>query len=322
LRIVGLDRLTAEASGPLSLSGSLKAPKLAGTLRIDHADASIPDRLPPSIPQLPVHYVDAEDATAPKFDVPDTGKNAALALALEVDIPGQAFLRGRGLTSEWRGHVTVEGTSLLPRVKGQVELVRGDLAFAGRSYPLSRGRVIFDGSTKVDPMLDIAATRNVDGSDIALAVAGPSSAPRLDLTSSPALPRDQAMSLFLFGKPAQSLTTLELLDVARSVASLTGQGGGFDPIEKTRRALGLDVLTVGVGSGTNANGTATDVASSATLQAGRYVSRRVYLGVKQGARTGSSAVQLNYALTPHLSAGTEVGVESGGQLNVNWKWDY
>jgi translocation and assembly module TamB len=206
---------------------------------------------------------------------------------------------------------------LEPRLRGQLDLVNGNIAFAGRTYDLARGRVIFDGGAKVDPSLDIAATRNVDGTDITLGVTGSSSAPKLDLTSSPTLARDQAMSLFLFGKPAQSLTTLELLDVARSVAALTGTtGGGFDPIEKTRRALGLDVLTVGVGSGKDASGTAGDLA------AGRYVSRRVYVGVKQGARTGSSAVQLNYALTPHVSAGTEVGVESGQQVNINWKWDY
>ena len=322
LRIVGLDRLTAEASGPLALTGSLKEPELSGKLRIDHVDATIPDRLPPSIPQLPVRYVDEIDMTIPQVDAPPAGAKAALSLALEVDIPGQAFLRGRGLTSEWRGKVKVEGTSTLPRIHGQVELVNGQIAFGGHSYALSRGRVLFDGSTKVDPTLDIATTRTIQGSEISLTLSGPSSAPRFALTSSPELPRDQAMSLFLFGKSAQSLTTLELLDVARSVASLTGQtGGGFDPIETTRRALGLDILTVGVG-GNTASGTAGDVASSATIQAGRYVSKKVYLGVKQGARPGSSAVQLNYALTPHLSAGTEVGAESGGQLNLNWKWDY
>jgi translocation and assembly module TamB len=322
LRIVGLDRLTAEASGPLALTGSLRAPQLSGTLRIDHVDASIPDRLPPSIPQLSVRYVDETDVTVPQFRTPQTEGGAALGLSLDVDIPGQAFLRGRGLTSEWRGHVNVDGTSLAPRIHGQADLVRGQIAFAGRSYAISRGRVTFDGGSKIDPALDIAATRNIQGTAIALALSGPSSAPRLDLTSSPAMARDQAMSLFLFGKPAQSLTTLELLDVARSLAALTGTTGvGFDPIERTRRALGLDVLTVGVGN-RGASGTATDVASSATLEAGRYVSRQVYLGVKQGARAGSSAVQLNYDLTPHLSAGTEVGVESGGQVNLNWKWDY
>jgi translocation and assembly module TamB len=324
LRLVGLDAVTAEASGPVRLTGTAAHPRLEGTLQLDHMDAAIPDQLPPSIPLLPVKEVGdiASTLPLPETDEAPEARAQALDLALELDIPGQAFLHGRGLTSEWRGHLSARGTSAAPLVTGSIEIVKGDIAFAGRSYALTRGKAVFDGGPKVDPTLDAATERMVSGTLVALTVSGRASAPVLELTSTPPLPQDQAMALFLFGKPAQSLTTLELLDVARSIATLSGTGRGFDPLDKLRRGLGLDILTVDVDGDAGTTGGTSSIASGTTLSAGRYISRKVYLGVKQGATTTSSAVQLDYALTPHLSVGTEVGVTSGESATVDYKWDY
>ena len=131
------------------------------------------------------------------------------------------------------------------------------------------------------------------------------------------------MALLLLGKPAGSLTPLELLDVARAVATLSGNslgGGGLDVVDKARRALGLDVLTIdtSTGAGDNAKG----ITDSASLSAGRYVTDNVYVGVKQGAQTGSSALQLEIELTPNITATTEVGEQAGSSAGINWKWDY
>lgn len=322
LRVIGLDELSAIATGHAAVSGAMDAMLIKGDLTFDRVDALIPDKLPPSVPTLPVTYTDTANGGDDEA-IAATADDGAVALDIKVHVPTRASLNGRGLTSEWRGDLAISGTTMTPVVTGEAKLQRGTLAFAGRSFPLTRGTVTFDGGKEIDPWLDVAAVRTVNSVAITLAVTGRSSAPKISITSDPTVPQDEAMALLLLGKSAGSLTPLELLDVARAVATLSGNsigGGGLDVVDRARRALGLDVLTIDTSTG--AGDDAKNITSSASLSAGRYVTDKVYVGVKQGAQTGSSAVELEIELTPNITATTEVGEQTGSSAGINWKWDY
>jgi autotransporter translocation and assembly factor TamB len=217
------------------------------------------------------------------------------------------------------------GTTAVPRIKGEIGLVHGTLDFAGNVFELSRGRVVFLGGEEIDPEIDVAATRNVRGTEVSLAVTGPVSAPRLDIRSVPALPQDQAVALLLFGKPPGALSAFELVQVARGVATLTGKGsvGGVGLLGRAREALGLDVLSVGVGEmGATSVSSASALTQGTTVSAGRHISKKVYVGVSQGMSAASGAVELEIQLTPHISLNSQLGQASGGAAGLDWKWDY
>ena len=59
-----------------------------------------------------------------------------------------------------------------------------------------------------------------------------------------------------------------------------------------------------------------------TVGVGKYISKRVYIGVEQGAQAGSSEVTVNVDLTKNLSLETNVGATAESRVGVNWKWDY
>src|SRR3546814_16271467 len=72
-----------------------------------------------------------------------------------IDIPGQVFVRGRGLESEWGGALTVTGRADDPKVEGAIEVRRGRFDGLGRSFAFERGRGVFDGGPASDPPLDM-----------------------------------------------------------------------------------------------------------------------------------------------------------------------
>src|SRR3546814_9315193 len=56
-----------------------------------------------------------------------------LRLDVHLRAGDQIYVTGMGLESEWQADITLGGTTLAPRVTGEIDLVRGTLDFAGRS---------------------------------------------------------------------------------------------------------------------------------------------------------------------------------------------
>ena len=72
-------------------------------------------------------------------------------------VPGQTFVRGRGLDSEWEGALQVEGTTAEPRITGALQVRRGAFELLGQRFDLRGGTIEFTGATPPNPVLDIQA---------------------------------------------------------------------------------------------------------------------------------------------------------------------
>jgi translocation and assembly module TamB len=70
-----------------------------------------------------------------------------------------------------------------------------------------------------------------------------------------------------------------------------------------QKKLGLDRLSVSSGGSTTATGGQT---SGTTVEAGRYVSDRVYVGAREST-TGFSQVEVDVDISKHLKVQTRVG---------------
>ncbi len=237
-----------------------------------------------------------------------------MRLNLTVQAPQAVFVRGRGLNAEVGGQFTVTGDPSAPAVLGTLTLRRGDFNLLGHRLNFTRGNVSLVSATTIDPLLDFAATTTVQGTTIEVDITGSARAPKIEFTSSPALPQDEAMALLLFGKPSAGLSPFELLSAAQALAELTGKqpvGGGF--LGKLRGGLGLDQLSINSGSG---SGTTTAV------EGGRYVAPGVYVGAKQGASAGSSRGVVEIEVLKHTKIEGDIGANSTGKVGVKMEWDY
>lgn len=188
-----------------------------------------------------------------------------------MNIPGQTFVRGRGLESEWGGDITGGGTAAEPDINGLLTMRRGTVDLLGKRLDINKGKVSLspDASGKVNPLLDIVA--EYEGNDFVAKVQllGPAAKPELILSSTPELPRDEILSRLLFNKNAGALTATELLQLAAAVASLASGGGGFDPVAEVRKALGIDTLRVDVGDD-----------GAPAVEAGKHITKEIYVGVR------------------------------------------
>jgi len=92
------------------------------------------------------------------------------------------------------------------------------------------------------------------------------------------------------------------VDRGAALATLSGGGGGLNPLAKIQKSLGLDRLSIG--SGTTNTQTGQD--TGASVQAGRYVSKRVYIEGKQ-TTAGTSQLEADVDLTKHLRLQTRLG---------------
>ena len=316
MRIVRTAEADIAVDGQLDLTGPVFPPtdqaplSLKGALTTTLAQLRIPDSLPGSIAQIDVIEINGPPSRHAMLRQPTP---LPLALDVAVKIGAPARVSGRGLDSLWTGDLTLAGTADATRLSGILTSLRGNFDLAGKSFALTKGSVRFLGRTPIDPTLDMTLTYQRSDLTAAINVTGQSSAPEIALGSTPDLPRDEIMSRILFDKGAGELSATEAVQLAHTLAQLSGKGGfsGSGILDSVQQALGLDVLQMGSAA-----------SGATTVSAGKYLRKGVYVGVEQGALANDSSVKVEIEVTPQISVDTRIGQNASGDVGVNWKWDY
>jgi translocation and assembly module TamB len=318
------DRLTTTLDASIDVTGQALAEMLvSGRIFLRRTDINIPDSFPTSVAKLNVIR------PGQKPPPPPAASSSVVRLALTIDAPSGIFVRGHGLDAELGGKLSVGGTAAAPDIGGGFELRRGDFSLAGTTLQFSKGEVSFNGSGvdhAIDPTLDFEADSIAGGITATLAITGYADAPVIKLSSVPDLPQDEVLAHLLFGTSVSSLSPLQIGEIAAAVAELSGVGGGgAGALGTVRNTLGLDRLNVSGGSGS----------TGATVEAGRYVARGVYVGAKQATSGGGGTIaQVQIDLTRHLKATAQVGTgggsvqgatpenDTGSTLGLSYRFEY
>jgi translocation and assembly module TamB len=327
-QLVHRDDAVGHGSGDIHVLGTLAEPRVVARLKIDDAELYLPDRLPPSVRVLDVTEIDSTTGQVLRQPAPRSEKAPVVAaLDVKLDVPGQVFVRGRGLDSEWKGHFDVGGTSAALDIQGSLELVHGTMNFLGKTLDLARGTVTLAGGNKVEPLLDFLAQSNSAQIKAQVEVTGPAENPSIKLTSDPPLPQDQILAQLLFGRDVTQLTPLEGLQIAQAAAAMASGGPGV--IDRVRMKFGLDRLGIGSSdqTATSRSGSTTPPGSNsggvgnATVSAGKYLAEGVYVGVDQGV-SGESRAKVEVEVTRNVTVDTTASARRGNGAGLNWKLDY
>ena len=316
-----MDMASVSIDMDLRASGASPEYLLAGKVTVLPTEIRIPENLPPSVVSIDVVEIrdgrvieDPEEKE--KREEAEQAPSAPLRLDLEIDIPGQVFVRGRGLDSEWGGNLTVTGLADAPAVNGQIAVRRGVLSAVGENFDFERGRVIFDGGDAEDPALDMRLTAELTEIRASIIVGGRASDPDISLESDPALPEEDILSHILFGSTKAELTPIQALKLARSAAILSGSfGSGPGITEQVRDAIGVDTIDVDTS-------TADDGSVGASLSVGKYIAPGVFLKLQQGLSGASSRAVVEVEVTDSISVETDVGADSQSRVGVTYELDY
>lgn len=296
---IASDLITETLNANLTLQGEIKgASTLAGKVDLLKANINIPKSLPASVANLPIY-----NASAPP-PPPATPAPPAPPINLSLDIraQNQIFIRGDGLFAELGGHIKVSGTAANPQLAGGFKLIRGNFSLAGKVLQFTSGQIDFNGGGMI-PALDLEASTTTSNNGTAtLVVGGTAAKPKISLTSSPPLPSDEVLAQLLFAQSSTNLTPFQAATLAAALAQIAGIGGGGNPLDSVRNALGLDQLSVG-----------SSASGSPTLNAGRYVAPGVYVGASQSASGQGTSANVEINLYKGLKLQTSTGTDSTGQ---------
>lgn len=285
--LISRDDLGAIVTGPIRIVSEGVGGTIAGRLVIDSARwnlgrASIAAQLP---------EVKTREINLPYDIAPVRAAAAPWRYLIDARGPSRIQVRGLGLDSEWGADLRVRGTTAALAIAGRADLVRGGYEFAGKRFELTRGTIHFDGNAPPDPRLDIAATAEMTGLTATVTVTGTSNHPDIRFSSVPGLPEEELLSRLLFGSSITQLSAPEAVQIGAALASLRG-GGGLDPINKLRSAIGLDRLRI--------VGADTALGRSTSIAVGKNIGQRMYVEIVSDGR-GYNATQIEYRVTRWLS---------------------
>ena len=319
-RLARSDDIGATATGQLSLTKAANQPALlAGQIRLPETRYRIVRQGAAEVPVLTGvrrkavpgrRFVTGDRVAA----APGTGSLLSqLRLDIALVAPDELYVSGMGLESEWQADLKIAGTAAAPRVSGDVQLVRGTLGFAGRSFELQEGRIDFTGGATIDPTIRISASDSIENVAVTVNITGRALDPQISFASVPSLPQDEIVSRILFGSSVTNLSAIQAVQLAASLNSLRGGGGGLNPLGKLQQATGIDRLRILGADEATGRGTA--------LAAGKYITDDIYVEIVTDSR-GFTATQLEISLTPSLSLLSQAGAFGGSNASLRYRKDY
>jgi translocation and assembly module TamB len=299
---------SATVTGPLRVISTGAGGTLAGRVRIDQARWQLGRASgATALPTI------ATDEINTRADIaPPRIKAAPWRYLIDASAPNRIDVRGLGLDSEWSADVRLRGDTTNPQIFGNAEVIRGGYEFAGKRFELTRGKIRFTGEVPVDPRLDIIASGDANGVSAQIAITGSALKPSINFTSTPALPEEELLSRLLFGSSITQISAPEALQLAAAVASLRG-GGGLDPINKLRSAIGLDRLRIVGADATTGRGT--------SIAVGKYLGRRFFVELVTDGR-GYSATSIEFRITRWLALLGTLSTIGDESINLKASKDY
>ena len=164
----------------------------------------------------------------------------------------------------------------------------------------------------VDPRLDIVAEGDANGVSAKIAINGSALKPQIAFSSVPALPEEELLSRMLFGSSITQISAPEAVQLASALAAFRS-GGGVDPINKVRNAIGLDRLRI-----ISADAS---VGRSTSIAVGKYIGRRIFVELITDGR-GYSATSAEFRVTRWLVLLGTISTIGDESLNLKASKDY
>ena len=314
--LVAHDDLTAQASGNMVFKGSLRKALLSGKLVTGEVELNLDNNSAPEIVKLDIQEINLPEGPLKENQSTAGGGQGSefVDLDLLISIPDKAFVRGMGLDSEWKGDLKVTGTVDVPIVSGVLEPIRGYFSIMGKTFDLKNGSVRFAGTRDMDPILNLAAEYKATGLTAIIALTGSVSQPKIELTSRPPMPQSEIAARVIFGTDTKNLTPVQSIQLASSIATLSGMGGAGGILDATRRTLGIDELKFGEHEHDPTN---------TTVSIGKYVTDGVYIEVEQGTKEDSrTSATVEVEVLPNVRIQGGTTQRGSNKVGVKWKWDY
>jgi len=309
-QILDLSTMGATVTGPIRIVSNGVGGTIAGRLRVNKAHWRLGAATGAS--QLP--SIKTTDINLPADVAPPTAPGAPWRYLIDAVAPGGIEVDGMGLDSEWSANIALRGTTAEPRITGVARVVprQGFYDFAGSRFDITRGVIDFNGNSPPDPQIDLLAETTAGPLTVQVRVGGSASKPDITFSSTPSMPEEEILAQLLFGGSIANLSATDALQLGAALSSLRG-GAGLDPINRLRKAIGLDRLRIVPADPALNHGTA--------LALGKRFGRRFYAEIITDGR-GYNATSVEFRITSWLSLLATVSSLGRESISAAYRKDY
>jgi translocation and assembly module TamB len=147
----------------------------------------------------------ASFAPSPAANVPPDPNAPSSHVRLDVHIFSAPQLDFQNSYAQLAGSVDlrIRGTVAQPAILGRINITDGTANFAGTTYHLQHGQILFTNPVMIQPIIDIDATTRVEEYDVTIGLHGNVSQLTPTLRSEPPLPQADVISLLALGRTQQ-----------------------------------------------------------------------------------------------------------------------
>lgn len=310
--ILDLATMGATVTGPMRIVSDGVGGTIAGRLTVNEARWRL--GAASGVEELP--NISTREINLPADVAPPAAPGAPWRYLIDAVADDRVEVDGMGLDSEWSADIMLRGTTAEPRIGGTARIVprQGFYSFAGTRFEITRGLIDFNRNSPPDPQIDLVAEAETESSGITVQVevAGSAAAPEITFSSNPSLPQEEILAQLLFGGSIADLSATDALQLGAALASLRG-GGGLDPINQLRSAIGLDRLRIVAADPALDRGTA--------LALGKRFGRRFYVEVITDGR-GYTATEVEFRITSWLSLLATISSLGRESVALEYSRDY
>ena len=285
--------LRATVDADLTLRGTNTQPRIAGEIDVLRGDVILDGLVSGSEAEM-VELSEADYAMLRErfgylpspMEVGPSDWRAAMGFAIDVHLGQDTWIRQRAKPPL---AVHLDGDLRIDKEPGEPESIVGTLTALprgsyveqfGRRFDLTRGSIVYNGSPRdvrvdIETVYAVPSRQNPDAPEIVitLGVQGGAEDLNLILSSDPVVENADIVSYLATGRPADQ--TLQATSGAGGILLEQGTSLAVDRMTGLVEAfasqnVGLDIVEV-----------RTDGVNGVTVLAGRYISPRLYLGIKQ-----------------------------------------
>lgn len=300
---------TVTLSGPLTGGGTI-----AGDLQLGQTDIRVSAAALSGIGPIPeIRHVGASGSVTNTRDraglIPKEKTSGPppppFGLDVSIKTAERISVRGLGLNADFDGGMTIGGTTNEIVPNGELDLIRGRLAFLSKEFELDEGRIAMLGD--LVPTMRVQATSDQRDATIRVILDGRLDNPQIILESDPELPQDEVLSQLLFGRDLSGISALQAAQLAAALATLAGNGPSGPRLGENS---GLDTL-----------GLTFDESGTPGVRAGKYINENVYteIGVD---KNGEASINLNLDVTKNLTVKGKIGSDEDSGIGLFFQRDY
>ncbi len=314
-------RVSNRADRRLSVSGDVTARmsqgqlQLRGGLKADQALFVLPDNSTPSLGDDVVVFrpgmgeLNLSALTAPiEPNGPSSSWLGVPDVRVMLDLGSDFQLQGQGLNTRLTGQVELlsnTSTRAQPRLSGQVRTDGGRYKAYGQQLNIDTGVLRFSGPYD-NPSLDIIALRPNLPQKVGVQITGTALLPRIRLYADPDLPDADKLAWLVLGRSAANGGAESAVLQQAAMALLSGNGKSLSG--ELASSLGLDEISLGSGSRSDAT------ATGAAVTLGKRLSKDFYMAYETSLSGAFGSLYIFYDLSRRLTLRAQAGEQSALDL--------